>query len=84
MWLYFRLFLLGIRVIGRDRRDLALENLALRQQLAALQRHGRRPTLTVADRRFWSRLAHGWPAWRRHVVVVRPDTAVRDWLRRLA
>ncbi len=35
MWLYFRLFLLALRLLRRDRRDLVLENLALRQQLAA-------------------------------------------------
>ena len=34
MWLYFRLFLLGLRLLRRDRRDLVLENLVLRQQLA--------------------------------------------------
>ena len=31
MWLYFRLFLLAIRLLGRTRRDLLLENLVLRQ-----------------------------------------------------
>jgi hypothetical protein len=44
MWLYFRLFLLGIRMVGGERRELVLENLALRQQLAVLQRRGWRPT----------------------------------------
>ncbi len=34
MWLYFRLFLLALRLLRRNRRDLVLENLALRQQLA--------------------------------------------------
>ena len=32
MWLYFRLFLIGLRLIGCDRRDLVVENLVLRQQ----------------------------------------------------
>ena len=48
MWLYFRLFLLGLRLLRRDRRDLVLENLALRQQLAVFERRGRRPTLGPA------------------------------------
>jgi hypothetical protein len=37
----------------KNRRDLALENLALRQQVAILRRQVRRPTLTLADRLFW-------------------------------
>ena len=60
MWRYFRLFLLALRLRRRDRRDLVLENLALRQQLAVFERRGRRATLAPADRRFWSRLARGW------------------------
>ncbi len=34
-------------------RELALENLALRQQLAILHRKSKRPKLTKADRAFW-------------------------------
>ena len=34
MWLHWRLFLIGIQLLGRQRRDLILENLVLRQQLA--------------------------------------------------
>ena len=77
MWLYFRLFLFALRLLRRDRRDLVLENLALRQQLAIFERRGHRPALAPADRRFWSRLARGWQACRRHLVVVQPDTVVR-------
>jgi hypothetical protein len=33
--------------------QLALENLALRQQLAIVQRKTKRPRLTQADRAFW-------------------------------
>ncbi len=77
MWLYFRLFLLALRLLGRDRRDLVLENLALRQQLAVFERRGHRPALAPADRRFWSHLARGWQPWRRHLVLVQPDTVVR-------
>ena len=59
MWLYFRLFLLALRLLGRDRRDLVLENLALRQQLAVFERRGHRPALAPADRRFWSPTSPG-------------------------
>ena len=34
--------------------QLALENLALRQQLAIVQRKTKRPKLSKADRAFWS------------------------------
>lgn len=37
----------------KSRRELALENLALRQQLAVLRRHAKRPKLSRADRAFW-------------------------------
>ena len=34
-------------------RELALENLALRKQLAVLKRSTKRPIITNADRAFW-------------------------------
>ena len=63
--------------LARDRRDLVLENIALRHQLEVLMRTRRRPTLYQADRRLWSALARVWPNWRRHIVIVQPDTVVR-------
>ena len=77
MWLYRRLFLAGLRLLNRSRRDLVLENLVLRQQLAVYARAPRRTPLQSADRRFWSTVARGWPGWRRHVHVVEPATVVR-------
>lgn len=41
-------------------RHLALENLALRQQLAVYQRTATRPPLRRADRLFWVGLARVW------------------------
>ena len=60
MWIYWRLFLIALRLTGRRRRDLVLENLVLRQQLAVWERTGRHPTLAAADRRFWSVTARHW------------------------
>ena len=77
MCLYLRLFLVGLRLLGWSRRDLLLENLVLRQQLAVYTRAPRRTPLQPADRRFWSTVARGWAAWRRHVHVVEPATVVR-------
>ena len=37
----------------KAQRELALENVALRQQLAILQRKTKRPKLTKVDRAFW-------------------------------
>jgi len=37
----------------RGRRDLALENLGLRQQLMVLQRNSKRPQFKDSDRLFW-------------------------------
>jgi len=37
----------------KSQREFALENLALRQQLAVLKRATKRPKLTNADRAFW-------------------------------
>ena len=64
MWVYFRLFLVALRLVRRKRRDLVLENLALRQQLAVYGRSRRPVRLTTDDRRFWSLLARHWSRWR--------------------
>ena len=45
-----RVILLLLRALFRDRSQLALENLALRQQLAILHRKAPRPRLRSADR----------------------------------
>ena len=64
---------------------VALENLALRQQLAVFKRTVRRPPLRHRDRLFWMLLANAWQDWRTALIVVHPDTVVRwhrQWLRR--
>src|SRR5215469_15887383 len=62
----------------RARRELLLENLALRQQLAALTRRHPRPRLTIFDKAFWI-LAHVfWSAgWKQVLIVVTPETVLR-------
>lgn len=69
----------------RGHRELVLENLALRQQLAALRRTTKRARLRTCDRLFWMARARSWRNWRRALMVVQPDTVIRwhrDWLRR--
>jgi transposase InsO family protein len=62
-------------------RQLALENLALRQQLAVYKRTMPRPKLHTTDRLFWAGLARVWTGWRQALVIVSPDTVLR-WQRR--
>ena len=65
----------------KSRDDLVLENLALRQQIEILQRTGRRPKATMADRAFWVTLSKVWSKWRDALVVFTPATVVR-WHRK--
>src|SRR5437870_2253373 len=62
-------------------RQLALENLALRQQLAVFKRTVNRPKLQRSDRLLWVWLSRVWPAWRQALVIVAPATVLR-WQRR--
>jgi hypothetical protein len=75
----------SLALICCGHRAVALENLALRQQLAVFRRSVQRPPLRDRDRLFWVLLAHAWRDWRTALIVVRPDTVVRwhrQWLRR--
>ena len=69
------LFLVG------GHRQLALENLALRHQLAVYKRTVPRPKLRTMDRLLWVGLARAWTGWSRALVIVSPDTVLR-WQRR--
>ena len=57
-------------------RDIALENLALRQQLAVFKRKCPRPRLRRTDRFFWVWLSRSWENWHQALVIVRPETVV--------
>jgi putative transposase len=61
----------------RTRAELALENLALRQQLATLRRSSPRPRLRLVDRALWIGLSRAWSRWADTLVIVKPDTVVR-------
>src|SRR5712664_700829 len=72
------LALLGaLRAALRSRTDLALENLALRQQLALLRRRSKRPQFGRLDRAFWMWLSNCWAGWRGALHLVRPETVIR-------
>jgi putative transposase len=59
----------------RERRDLVLENLALRQQVGVLKRKGV-PRLQRKDRVFWVVLSRIWPHWREVLHLIKADTVV--------
>jgi len=60
----------------KPQRELALENLALRQQLAIVQRKTQRPKLSRADRAFWVALSRLWPDWQSALLIVKPQTVI--------
>jgi hypothetical protein len=67
----------GLRSALRSHADLALENLALLQQLAAFAHSGRRPRIRAADRLFWVALYRLWSRWLEVLVFVKPETVIR-------
>jgi hypothetical protein len=81
----FVVALRSLALVCGGQRAVALENLALRQQLAVFKRTVGRPQLRRRDRLFWMLLASAWRDWRTALIVVHPDTVVRwhrQWIRR--
>src|SRR3954449_11623416 len=77
------LFLLAfrfVRLLLSGHQGVALENAALRMQIAAFQRKRKRPLLTTSDRVFWITLRTLWSDWRHPLLYVQADTVVR-WQR---
>ena len=68
------------RAICRRRAELVIENLTLRQQVAALKKERPRPPLEDMDRAFWVALRDSWPQWASRLVIVNADTVAR-WYR---
>src|SRR3982750_2802258 len=77
------LFLLAfrfVRLLLSGHQGVALENAALRMQIAAFQRKRKRPLLTTLDRIFWVALRSVWSDWRHPLLYVQADPVVR-WQR---
>ena len=68
--------LAAIRVFFRSRGDVALEVLALRQQVAVLKRKRPRPVPNPLDRLFWTTLRRFWSRWADVLVIVKPETVI--------
>jgi hypothetical protein len=65
----------------RTRTSLLLEAIALRHQIAVLERsRTRRPCFRRFDRLLWMLLSRFWPQWRESLMIVRPETVLR-WRR---
>ena len=76
--------LAGVFSAFRTRASLEFEILALRHQLAILQRtKKRRVPLRTVDRLLWVALCRLWPEWRKALVLVKPDTVI-GWHRKPA
>ena len=69
-----------LRFLLSGHQTVAIEDVALRLQLAAFQRQRKRPALTTLDRVFWVSLRNHRSEWRGPLYYVQPDTVVR-WQR---
>ena len=74
VWIRFILLVFG------GQKQVALENAALRQQLAVFKRDVRRPKLNDRDRLFWIGLRMIWQDWKSALLIVRPETVI-SWHR---
>ncbi len=61
----------------KTQRMLALENVALRQQVVMLKRSVKRARPSTVDRFFWITFARFVGDWRKNVIALHPDTIVR-------
>ncbi len=67
----------AVIALFKPRWRLVAEIVCLRQQLAVLQRQGKRPVLHNQDRRFWILMCRGFEAWRHCLLIVKPQTVLR-------
>ena len=74
---WLKVILGTLRSSTRRHSELALENLALRQQLATLKFRCPRPNLTDSDRLFWVILSRLWLGWTNVLHIVQPTTVIR-------
>jgi len=64
-----------------DSKNLEIELLVAKQQLAIYQRSIPRPRLRIRDRLFWCWLSRLWSGWKDVLVIVKPATVIA-WRRR--
>ena len=66
-----------LKLIFKDRKNLFLEKLALRQQLVVQQRSITRIKLRNQDRFFWSLLSQLWTDWKFNLFIIKPETVLK-------
>jgi putative transposase len=74
VFLFLRAFIMG-------RAAAAIENLALRQQVAVFKQSVNRPKLRPRDRVFWVVLSRLWANWQSALAIVQPETVIQ-WHRK--
>ena len=70
-----------LRSCFRTRASLQIEILALRHQLAVLQRQKKRASLRVTDRLLWVVISRLWKQWHSALLMVKPETVIA-WQRK--
>jgi len=65
------------RLLLKGRTQLALENIALRQQLAVYKRTVKRPKIEDRDRIFWMSIMGMLKEWKEALVFVQPRTVIK-------
>ncbi len=76
---FFKSFSWFLASFLRTRRDLAIENIALRQQLAIIKDKNPRPKLKNSDRLFWVILCRFWKNWKSLINNHLHETVVIDF-----
>jgi transposase InsO family protein len=74
---FFLLLARFVYSLLRSQSQLALENLALRQQVAMLRQSVKKPRPSVADKLFWILFSRFVNNWRKMLFGLHPDTVVR-------
>jgi hypothetical protein len=71
----------SLQALLKSSGTLVIENLALRQQLAAYARCQKRVHVQPQERMFWAMLSKVWASWRSALIIVKPATVIA-WHRR--
>ena len=77
-----RLIMFFFNLFFKDRSDMAMEILTLRQQLAVFKQSIKRPKLKFKDRLFWVAISRIWQKWTDVLIIVKPATVIR-WHKKL-
>ncbi len=78
---WITLLLALINALLADRSRLAVENLALRQQIAVLKRTVKRAKIDDSDRVFWILMRRLLASWRDTLLIVKPQGATGNFVR---